>query len=609
MNLSVIISMFRSPMKGVLVNPYFYLLLMSVIFLVSFTYFIIKISKIKGVLKKIKNLKTKNLSDLLKIFKDNKYDNIVNDIEANTIFNKDKKISIKNFEKIMDVEKLLITRVNINFLDNLPQLFLTIGILGTFIGISYGFSSLENVDFSNTHLSTSKISKDISNLLTGIKTSFISSIIGMSFSIVTNFILDFLNKNIEDKIRVSANEMNSYFYQSSAEKEMINKIKEDLSLTLETVLTTKISELLEENLEIVETLSDKLKIQSNEVKNSAELFIEKMNTLDEVFRSSFKTTISELFNETFINKIKNIQNQLEDRFDSSDKNLEAFNEYMMKTVSKMSTMHENFDTFNESLKNNIDEFKNVDLLQHIEKVNTETKETALIFKKFNKEINESFSPIAEKSNSIINNVKKLNYDLEGVVKENTQTLQNFSENLLKLDIKPLTNSVEDLEENIAIINESIGDIKMVNQEIIDTNKDIHKEFKVLSVKNYLGEYKEIMEQIEVLKESFEEINNHIDKRMSHFEKNDIFSYINDIDGGIEELSINFKKINNNLIEVKNKTIKLHGDFDDIKKNGEDVLELHEEILESSKETKDQLLKDDELLKNLSAKNLRERREG
>lgn len=65
-------------------------------------------------------------------------------------------------------------RINPYIFDSIPQIFTTIGILGTFIGIAYG---LKNFDVDN-------IEKSIPDLLKGLKTAFIASIFGIIFSII-----------------------------------------------------------------------------------------------------------------------------------------------------------------------------------------------------------------------------------------------------------------------------------------------------------------------------------------------------------------------------------------------------------------------------------------
>lgn len=64
--------------------------------------------------------------------------------------------------------------VNPYIFESIPQIFPTIGILGTFIGIAYG---LFNFDVNN-------IEKSIPALLDGLKTAFIASIFGIVFSII-----------------------------------------------------------------------------------------------------------------------------------------------------------------------------------------------------------------------------------------------------------------------------------------------------------------------------------------------------------------------------------------------------------------------------------------
>ncbi|PCJ67367.1 MAG: hypothetical protein COA58_03335 [Bacteroidetes bacterium] len=66
------------------------------------------------------------------------------------------------------------SKVNEYLFDSIPSVFTTLGVLGTFLGIFYGL-----IDFKETDITGS-----IPKLLAGMKTAFLSSIIGISLSLV-----------------------------------------------------------------------------------------------------------------------------------------------------------------------------------------------------------------------------------------------------------------------------------------------------------------------------------------------------------------------------------------------------------------------------------------
>lgn len=82
-------------------------------------------------------------------------------------------------------------KINPYIFDSIPQVFTTIGILGTFIGIAYG---LMNFDVN-------KIEESIPALLKGLKTAFIASIFGIILSIIfSKLIAIILRKNERGKL-------------------------------------------------------------------------------------------------------------------------------------------------------------------------------------------------------------------------------------------------------------------------------------------------------------------------------------------------------------------------------------------------------------------------
>jgi hypothetical protein len=82
--------------------------------------------------------------------------------------------------------------VNPYIFESIPQIFPTIGILGTFIGIAYG---LFNFDVNN-------IEKSIPALLEGLKTAFIASIFGIVLSIISAKFTAF-RMRANEKVKVS----------------------------------------------------------------------------------------------------------------------------------------------------------------------------------------------------------------------------------------------------------------------------------------------------------------------------------------------------------------------------------------------------------------------
>jgi methyl-accepting chemotaxis protein len=80
--------------------------------------------------------------------------------------------------------------VNQNYLELIPSMFTTIGILGTFGGIAYGLLKFD----------TDNIEASIPNLLDGLKTAFYASIAGIAFSIIFSKIIAFIKYKNENGV-------------------------------------------------------------------------------------------------------------------------------------------------------------------------------------------------------------------------------------------------------------------------------------------------------------------------------------------------------------------------------------------------------------------------
>jgi len=89
--------------------------------------------------------------------------------------------------------------VNQNYLDLIPSMFTTIGILGTFGGITFGLVGFETKDIEGS----------IPKLLDGLKTAFYASIAGITLSIIFSKIIAFIkNKNEKGVLSDETNALN-----------------------------------------------------------------------------------------------------------------------------------------------------------------------------------------------------------------------------------------------------------------------------------------------------------------------------------------------------------------------------------------------------------------
>lgn len=218
--------------------PYFYykdteiltsiwVALLHLLFLVFLAYIIVKIHFLK-----------KSIRVVMKEFAESR-------ISSNKYLKDSWKLYLQHFVTIDDDTKktddfaesyfnqtLVQTWINVEFWKSIPGMFVGLGILGTFVGLTFGIS-----DFNFS--SSDKILDSIETLIGGIKTAFLTSLHGISLSIIfgcsENFFFNTLGDPIqkicsllndkykltkENKIQIAQQERNVLFqrWESSADK-------------------------------------------------------------------------------------------------------------------------------------------------------------------------------------------------------------------------------------------------------------------------------------------------------------------------------------------------------------------------------------------------------
>lgn len=122
----------------------------------------------------------------------------------------------------------------------------TIGVLGTFIGLTYGLSGLNVVN-------PAELRGGIDTLLSGMTTAFLTSIMGIVLSLIWIFIDRKLTMKLEEEIDWHAHEL-SALLQPTDEEVLLNQLEkiaaqhtEQMTEALEKVLTPFMERLVEQN--------------------------------------------------------------------------------------------------------------------------------------------------------------------------------------------------------------------------------------------------------------------------------------------------------------------------------------------------------------------------
>lgn len=269
-------------------------------------------------------------------------------------------------------------KVNYYLYESIPNVFTTIGVLGTFIGIFFG---LQTFDVNN-------INESIPILLEGLKTAFSTSILGIIFSLlfakISHLILfqiekkakknikNLTNKSnitMEDKLNELTNIVNIILTTIAQEqRETKHTIIEQKNLFIDWITTKKsqykqFNEMLNTNLTtiaqhqkqtqqtITEQVSDKLQILSQEQQNIEKVIIEQTEALKEIELKQIER--SDLFQQQLQHKFDEFsqllaKNNTEALVEVMKNVTKEFNKQMTTLISRL--VQENFQELNNSVE-------------------------------------------------------------------------------------------------------------------------------------------------------------------------------------------------------------------------------------------------------------------
>lgn len=235
---------------------------------------------------------------------------------------------------------------NYFILQFIPGLFTTLGIFGTFIGIAISLYFFD----------TNNIEKSVPAFLSGMKTAFVTSVVGIALSVLFSFWIKVLLKKHGGEFPVPESE------ETRVLKELVKETKSNSSLVLsmihkldetKTALVASDSQsstfLLEEirktNLQLVHSAEQAAKNSTtmvNTLNRNHELMVERFNEFAKLLASANTDALREAmeslvndFNETFKNLITGLVNQNFDELNISVRNLNTWQQNYRGTIEML----------------------------------------------------------------------------------------------------------------------------------------------------------------------------------------------------------------------------------------------------------------------------------
>ena len=373
----------------------------------------------------------------------------------------------------------------------------TIGVLGTFVGISIGLWKFNPND----------ITSSVPLLLSGMKIAFATSIIGMAASIFMKYIA--LKNEDEENI----DDIMELFNTMIAESRNVNNTLIENQKQTENVLN-KVSEIWashQENLTVV--LKNEIASLNNNTISKQEELIGEFKKLGECF-TLLNSGVNNLltWQENYKETIENTTKELEiviQTIHNADESIES--------ISKNSSLiKENNENLSEVLKE-INKTQNViiDSNKSIIEISNTAKESI-------PQINEHFT-------NIDNRTKESTAYLQTLISENLNNIKSYLEKITEDVLSKTTQSIYENNRQFKYeISEHISQCKMliyslkdlipdINEHLLSTQKRFNKTLIHFNeeVQNSLRENTlEINKQVQLLKENTANINNTLDDTIS-----------------------------------------------------------------------------------------------
>ena len=414
----------------------------------------------------------------------------------------------------------------------------TIGVLGTFVGISIGLWKFNPND----------ITSSVPLLLSGMKIAFATSIIGMAASIFMKYIA--LKNEDEENI----DDIMELFNTMIAESRNVNNTLIENQKQTENVLN-KVSEIWashQENL-TVELKSEILNLNNNTISKQEELIGEfkKLGECFTLLNSGVNNLLTwqENYKETIENTTKELETVIQ-TIHNADESIESISKHA-------SLIKENNENLSEVLKE-INKTQNViiDSNKSIIEISNTAKESI-------PQINEHFT-------NIDNRTKESTAYLQTLISENLNNIKSYLEKITEDVLSKTTQSIYENNRQFKYeISEHISQCKMliyslkdlipdINEHLLSTQKRFNKTLIHFNeeVQNSLRENTlEINKQVQLLKENTANINNTLDDTISESTKrleNITVATSNQIKTMAEEMEKlcvrKIEKLDNTLIE-------------------------------------------------------------
>ena len=439
-------------------------------------------------------------------------------------------------------------------INQFPSLISTLGVLFTFIGITVGL-----VGFDTSDLDTS-----IPLLLDGLKTAFVTSIMGMIGSMILSNIInskfDNTDKGVSD-INIAAGLITkSVSDMSSANIEVLKVLLQQQEKQL------KLVEIIHnDNLEIINILSESSNSQYNEK-------LLETNTILKSLSSTVVTIKDDLsaFKLSEANELQSIQRTLKSISDDTS-NLSSINDNIISSLEALG----NLDASEQHVSEEIDKLGTV-LKKEVSELNTVVKTQFSELSAFINKINTKIADDILHKLELIENGGNRTYDMLKDISEDTAHISSINDNVIS-SLEALGNldaSEQHVSEEIDKLGVKIGDnISTIVTKMNETEKFFISKLKdvtsllekndieqmTLYMKKFASDFQNQMNALinKLVSDNFKELNNSIKVLCSWQQENK--DMIQTLTSQYKQMADNFEDTSTTLSDVEDYTRQLVDD--------------------------------------------------
>ena len=361
----------------------------------------------------------------------------------------------------------LLAIIDIVFKKDLKSQIVSLGVLGTFIGIFIGLQDFNPEDMKNS----------INSILLGLKTAFFTSIVGMGTALILSIIQKIFSKKSDN----------------STQKSLLLEISKKLD-TLEKLDGSKDTD------KVILQLKQSQKIQIDTQNETVKIFneIKKSSNNERILLEIYKKMDSSQDTDKIISELKQLRNIQTDTRDETSKiysSIDELRENSNRGNQKLiEILDSNFSKMNNSLEIAIDK---------LSKGATEEIIRALehVIKEFNNELQSSFGDNFTKLNEAVVNLLEWQNNYKTHIEHIEQHL-NIS-----------TSSIEKSKESLEIISSKNEAVLLVYKQLKNIIHIYHHQIKELN--QHLETYSSLSDNAENM---FLNITKNISKTTEEFEK-------------------------------------------------------------------------------------------